>query len=270
MSWRGKLLAFGQDAKTVKSHGVIDTVTGKPFAQAICYLAPADISGGATLCPNADIADCKALCLYYAGNGRYDSVQQSRIRKANWFKDDQESFMHALHNDICNFEKWCKKKGFIPVIRPNGTSDIRFENIRPQSFFGLNVFEMHPNTQFLDYTKLWNRLKRKLPDNYHLTWSYSGASKLYSSQLGTVMAQGMNAAVVFEGELPEMFEGYPVIDGDKHDLRMLDPKGVIVGLKPKGHIWRKVDKGFVVREETTQSKRFRFGLATDKEIENVR
>jgi hypothetical protein len=52
-------------------------------------------------------------------------------------------------------------------------------------------------------------------------------------------------AVVFRGELPETFRGLPVIDGDKDDLRFLDPKGVVVGLKAKGSA--KHDKsGFVI------------------------
>ena len=39
--------------------------------------------------------------------------------------------------------------------------------------------------------------------------------------------------------------GFRVIDGDKDDLRFLDPKGVVVGLKVKGKA--KQDKsGFVI------------------------
>jgi hypothetical protein len=44
----------------------------------------------------------------------------------------------------------------------------------------------------------------------------------------------MNAAAVFRNKLPASFKGVPVVDGDKHDLRFLDEKGVIVGLKAKG------------------------------------
>lgn len=267
--WRGKLFAFGQDAKTIKSHGVIDTATGKPYAQAICYMAPADVSGGTTLCANAEIAGCKDLCLNYAGNGRYNSVQESRIKKALWFKQDQESFMQAMAQDVERFTKYCEKKGFIPVFRPNGTSDIRFERIRLQAWDGLNIFERFPSIQFLDYTKLWNRTKTALPKNYHLTWSYSEASSLYASQLKPVMEQGLNAAVVFEGDLPDMFKGYPVINGDSHDLRFLDEKGVIVGLKPKGNRWRKLHNGFVIRKESTREKMIRWGLTTEKELREL-
>ena len=56
----------------------------------------------------------------------------------------------------------------------------------------------------------------------------------------------MNYAVVFKNkQLPNGYEGYPVIDGDESDLRFLDRKGVVVGLKAKGQA-RKSDSGFAV------------------------
>jgi hypothetical protein len=53
-------------------------------------------------------------------------------------------------------------------------------------------------------------------------------------------------AVVFHGkELPVTFMNRKVIDGDLHDARIDDPKGVIVGLRAKGPA-RKDTSGFVV------------------------
>jgi hypothetical protein len=53
-------------------------------------------------------------------------------------------------------------------------------------------------------------------------------------------------AVVFHGkELPITFMNRKVIDGDLHDARIDDPKGVIVGLRAKGPA-RKDVSGFVV------------------------
>ena len=60
------------------------------------------------------------------------------------------------------------------------------------------------------------------------------------------MANGMNVAVVFAGStLPDMWNGYTVINGDTDDLRFLDPKGVVVGLKAKAKA-KKDTSGFVV------------------------
>jgi len=54
----------------------------------------------------------------------------------------------------------------------------------------------------------------------------------------------MNVAAVFH-KVPETYLGRPVINGDETDLRFLDPKGVIVGLKAKGKA-KKDTTGFVV------------------------
>jgi hypothetical protein len=40
-------------------------------------------------------------------------------------------------------------------------------------------------------------------------------------------------AMVFENKLPEVWNGYKVINGDLYDVRFKDEKNVIVGLKYK-------------------------------------
>jgi hypothetical protein len=91
----------------------------------------------------------------------------------------------------------------------------------------------------MDYTKM---IKRKPLPNYHLTVSYSEANAKYASM---VAASDKNIAVVFRDRLPKEFLGRPVIDGDKHDLRFLDPPGSVVGLIAKGSAKRDAS-GFVI------------------------
>ena len=218
--WRGKLLACGGDAKTVKGQKLD---TEKTYVTAIMYLAPHKLSG-VNVCPMAEQAGCVDGCLNSAGMGKFSNVQKARIAKTAWFNLDPVGFVDALKHDIERFASWAIRKGLTPTIRLNGTSDIRWERYGvPQAF---------PELTFYDYTKLHNR--KGLPDNYSLTWSYSEASKPYSARLGDVIKSGMNAAAVFRNRLPASFKGVPVVDGDKHDLRFLDPHGVIVGLKAKG------------------------------------
>ena len=50
--------------------------------------------------------------------------------------------------------------------------------------------------------------------------------------------------MVFWPELAETWNGYPVIDGDRHDARFLDPQGCVIGLRAKGTA-RKDTSGFV-------------------------
>ena len=73
-------------------------------------------------------------------------------------------------------------------------------------------------------------LRGELPENYHLTFSRNEANDKETME---VLRRGGNVAIVFRQNLPEYYQGYKVISGDDHDLRFLDDKNVIVGLKEK-------------------------------------
>jgi len=120
----------------------------------------------------------------------------------------------------------------IPTIRLNGTSDIPWEKFKIRD--NKNIFELHPTIQFYDYTKNYIRFEKELPKNYHLTFSMSEINKAKSLEL---LGKGHNVAMVFGikdvNQLPTEYLGYKVINGDESDLRFLDDKNVIVGLKYK-------------------------------------
>ena len=103
---------------------------------------------------------------------------------------------------------------------------------------------------FYDYTKRPNRLNKKLPKNYYLTVSYSQATERYQNIVEDAIKKhsNINVAVVFRDKekIPVSFLGRPVIDGDKDDLRFLDPKGSIVGLYAKGKEAKNDRSGFIV------------------------
>lgn len=120
-----------------------------------------------------------------------------------------------------------------PVFRLNGTSDIRWELH--------DVIQRFPDVQFYDYTKITNRRVKDLA-NYHLTFSQADGN---GADVVKAIAAGMNVATVFRKVLPATHAGLPVHDGDSDDLRFLDPRGVIVGLKAKGRV-KKDTSGFVV------------------------
>jgi hypothetical protein len=205
----------------------------------ILHLSPADSAGYKSVCPKAS-KGCKAGCLNYAGLGQTQLVQKGRQRKTSWFFDDRKSFMDALVEDVRRAINRAEKKGLIPVFRLNGTSDIIWERISVQGH--ANIFNMYPNYQFYDYTKI---LKRNVSNisNYQLTFSRSESN---DQDCNKAIVAGMNVAVVFES-LPERFMGLPVFNGDEDDLRFLDPKNVVVGLTAKGRA-RKDQTGFVVRK----------------------
>ena len=232
----------GGDAKTVKGNG-------DEYITAIMYLAPwKQAVKGFNACSMAEIAGCIDPCLYKAGRGKMSNVQQARIEKTRRFVADRAAFMAGLAKDCARFETYCAKRNAKPVVRLNGTSDIRWELIKVE-YNGTvypNIFAAFPNIQFYDYTKIPNRDVTQIP-NYYLLWSYSEASLKYASYWRIARANGMNIAVVFRDKaLPKHFKGLPVINGDKDDLRFLDNPDSVVGLYAKGPA-KKDTSGFVIR-----------------------
>jgi hypothetical protein len=144
------------------------------------------------------------------------------------------------------------KHGLCPCIRLNGTSDLSWEKIR-FTYDGRRVtlFELFPDVQFYDYTKNPTRFGRT-PANYDLTFSLADGNRRAADVVfkngGRVAAVYRNAsrptARAANWTLPASWDGRPIVDADKHDLRFLDPSGVWCGLKAKGLATRDVS-GFV-------------------------
>lgn len=228
-----KYLAIGNNAKTIKSDASGEYLT------AILYLAPADTVRGINVCPMAIKAGCRDACLYTAGRGAFNNVQQARIKKTEAFRDDPVAFVDQLKDDIREALRKATRLGVKLAVRLNGTSDIAWENLKGSD--GQTIMEAFPAVQFYDYTKLPNR---RVPGNYHLTVSYSAANEAYAIK---AIQSVRNVAVVFRSRdvIPATFAGRAVIDGDATDLRFLDTSNVIVGLYAKGQAKRDTT-GFVV------------------------
>lgn len=209
----------------------------KGYLSFILHLSPANVSGYET-CPKRT-AGCTAACLNTAGRGGMfrkgettNVIQEARKRKTRMFFEQREQFLADLEADIRLGIKQAEKKGMIPCFRLNGTSDIAWEKY--------GIIEKFPDVQFYDYTKMRNRKVTHLK-NYHLTFSKADGNDV---DVRLAASAGMNVAAVFKS-LPETYIGRPVINGDETDLRFLDPKNVIVGLKAKGKA-KKDTTGFVV------------------------
>ena len=162
------------------------------------------------------------------------------MRKTIAFRDDSVAFVDQLGKDIEWAQRKADRDGVKLAVRLNGTSDVAWENQKGSN--GLNLMDTYPEVQFYDYTKLPNR---KVPANYQLTVSYSEANLAYALKASKT---AHNIAVVFEKDLPDIFLGRRVVDGDKNDLRFLDPVSVVVGLKAKGPA-KKDTTGFVIRSK---------------------
>jgi hypothetical protein len=225
-----KLLGINTDAKTTKG-------TKYGFLTGILYLAPAKLSGW-EVCPSRS-EGCTAACLFTAGRGAYDNVKDARVSKTQLLFKNRAEFLAILDNDIRLLKIKAAKKGMVPCVRLNGTSDLGWEGIARE------LMQKYPDVQFYDYTKVLGRMLRflegKFPSNYHLTFSKSESN---DAEVLQVLQNGGNVAVVFKN-MPVQYNGYTVVDGDASDLRFLDSTNVIVGLKAKGKA-KKDTSGFVV------------------------
>jgi hypothetical protein len=250
------------------------------FVNAIHYLAPSTLSGK-NLCSHASIA-CITLCLGWesgqAGMVAHDddmnSVRLSRIAKAQRFMRERALYIADMVRAIdlllaqiaiANKKNKRRAKKLRKAlkrlcVRLNGSSDIAWEGIRfviergPRGKVsvtlnnrdGRNFFEHFPEIDFVDYTKNPARFDRALPANYHLVFSRSETNEADCIRL---LSRGVNVAAVFASK-PVDWKGFIVIDGDRHDLRQLDPRGprgFVIGLSPKGRKAKADRSGFVIR-----------------------
>lgn len=183
-------------------------------------------SSGYQTCPMAS-KGCAAACLFGSGAARaYPRINQIRIAKTKMFFEDRPRFLELLRADIRTAQRKAARMGKKLVVRLNVLSDIQWENY--------GIIQEFPDVLFSDYSKVTKRfapdsLARSLP-NYHLTFSRSESNQ---RDVERVIGWGCNVAVVFRGTLPKTYLGLPVIDGDLHDVRPIDPKNCIVGLVEK-------------------------------------
>lgn len=192
-------------------------------------LLPSILAPGMNLCTGA--GECRYSCLAFSGVGNIikgkkmlDGFQEltapimAKARRTFLYAQDPESFHAILDEDIREAIETASKDGVKAAFRLNTTSDIDWKEVAAR----------WPSEQFYDYTKVWSR---EGSGNYHLTYSFS---ELTNAEMAMrLLQEGKNVAMVFPKDLPDIWKGYPVIDGDIDDNRYLDPAGVVVGLRMK-------------------------------------
>lgn len=207
--------------------------TAEGYLSAVLHLEPAYKIGDLDTCPNAGI--CKGTCIAKTGRMRFDSAQTARIRRTELLAHDPYYFMRVLDAEIHQHTWQARKLGLKPTVRLNGTSDIRWKHYKQ---LRQTIFDLHPTTQFLDYTKLPDQVNLGIP-NY--TVVFSASEKATEQEISTILDNYGRVAQVFNvkrGEqLPNLHKVngklYRVVDGDTHDLLHLRPLGVILGLRYK-------------------------------------
>lgn len=207
-------------------------------------LAPS-MSSGYQVCVNAS-PGCIKACIFRSGYASvFKSINVRRTAKTRAWFQNREAFKRQLVEEIARAERRAVRAGKRLAIRLNVFSDIPWERTFP------SLFTRFSGVQFYDYTKSARRaaafaVGEAWPTNYHLTFSRSETNE---QDCLAVLEAGGSVTVVFESKRqPATWNDYPVVNGDKTDLRFLDPRGVVVGLYAKGR-GKQDETGFVVREE---------------------
>jgi hypothetical protein len=211
----------------------LDKSQNSEWLNAILFLEPAMNYVG--ICPHSS-KGCRQSCLTNSGMMRYPNAVKARHRRTSLWLESPEDFITLLNADILALKLQAKKVDKRLAIRLNGTSDIDWSE----------VYKRHPDVQFYEYTKR-HKLAQKLYsfDNVHIT--LSAHERTTDNQINTALLSGINVAVVFRDVLPDTYQGHTVINGDDHDRRYEDTRGVIIGLKLKGTNKAKqaaIDSGF--------------------------
>jgi hypothetical protein len=226
------------------------TSKGEPLGwlTLVRYLAPSDVSGfnvcanaGACAGFRADGTQGLSPCLYTSGRGYMQQTKDARIKKTIDAVSNRADHLERAAVEIMYAQARARMHHLRLAVRVNGTSDLPADT--------RHLARQFPAVQFYDYTKIQGALKHA-PKNLHYTFSHDALSAP-EAVCREVLATGTNVAVVFDlasfgGALPRTWFGARVVNGDLHDLRFLDPRGVVVGLSAKGDA-KKTGAEFAVR-----------------------
>ena len=231
-------------------------IPGLPQAKIkVAYRSP-HVEAGRNNC-SALTRGCKAACLVATGQMIYDQSRRSRIKKSMLRYHFPFAYLAVYAKELARFERYCQKRGLVPVVRDGGTDE---------NGDGAGWARMFPGIQFYDYRKdrlveVTAKAGGELPSNYHVTfslsersWSWREAQRYLDAGYGAAVvvaaegstrkadAKDAQARILAQGHL----HGIPVVNGDEHDYRPGDLTGRMAVLYAKGPALK--DKtGFVHR-----------------------
>lgn len=199
------------------------------------------LTGPINVCPLASDG-CAKACLSTSGQSGMPAQQRAQSART--------AFLLAYPRDAgliigAEIRAAIRRHGVIN-LRLNTTSDIRWELVAPGMVYALS----RAGVRMYDYTA-WRPEDRNPSRHYSLTYSAKEPGHTSDAYLTAILESGNNVAMPFDtrrGEaLPAAWHGYPVIDGDESDERYRDPRGVVVGLRAKGHAWRRDNSAGFIR-----------------------
>lgn len=191
------------------------------------------------LCKKATNA-CATSCIYHQGIFKTSDFSKNKIKIARFKRTfkyllHRENFFNQLCKEIAAMVRKSKRKDLVPAISLNGTSDILWEKEKftYKEIEYNNLMELFPEVNFYDYTKYdISKNRKKLPSNYHLTYSRAGKQKgiLVDNweYLQGILNSNIDVAIIFSKTMKNKmlenptYNNYKVIDGDSYNYRTYD------------------------------------------------
>lgn len=178
---------------------------------------------GLTMCPKATKGCIKGCVASKSANGQMSDARKTRLLR---------TLLHLLRPDLAfaltgdSLRKMRTKHGDDCRWRVNIADDIRWERIAP------GLFEI--GVAAYSYTK-FSPTQRRGFDGFRLV--YSASEDTSDAQIHEMIRAGHNVAVVFDvkkSDLPSIWQGVEVVDGDATDDLHSHKAATIVGLAVKG------------------------------------
>jgi len=203
------------------------------------YLAPSDEASFKDIviqtCHSRGL--CAYACLKTSGQMKFNSHVAVRVGKTRAWYAYPLRFLRQLLMEVVDGARKAHAKGDRYQYRPNGTSDIFWENF---IYMDLAKAAIVGFDGFYDYTKHSRRrlMRSGFPSSYHLTFSVDEKPHTVKNALAFIRA-GLSVAIVMtdKEKIKLVDMGFDrVIDGDDNDHRPQDPAGSVVVLRAKGDL----------------------------------
>ena len=258
VTWQAAILLTGKRSILTKNQSKLSKADGINFINAGLTMSPHKEASefferAFNHCPFATEACALACVGAETGQGKLPSSKIARMGRTVALYFDPVLFKELIHLEIKELEIEARKREILTgenwriAFRPNVASD----NIQFADYLAM-MHHQNDRIVFYDYTVI----QKAVTDNKgSVNRVYSRKDSSNEKQCLDVLKKGFGVAVVFAGDLPDTWQGYPVIDGDVNDLwftRKPEEGGFVVGLKVKGSNAQKqacIDSGFAISTE---------------------
>ena len=262
IAWQAAMILEGRRKVLTSSQTKLDKAQaeGTGYMNRGLTLSPADEARAYlwpkfTTCPGATDV-CTEMCVgSKQGQGKLSSSEIARIGRTVAYYVDSARWWQWYDLELSHSARQAAILGYKLAMRVNVASD--------NTWLAEESARRHPTVTHYDYSVIPAAVRR--PNGVHRVYSRKdGRDKMTLKMLN----EGHGVAVVFDvnprkkknelGEkvhdaLPATWNGYPVIDGDLHDLWFLQAEHIdgpfVVGLRSKGTNAQREDarfKGFSV------------------------